>query len=391
MQRASGYIAVVIDFDTHAAWGRLRGGAWPVAQAAIAAALAWWITHDVLGHPQPFFAPIAAAISLSATVGRRWRNAVQMMFGVTLGIVVAEVVAQILGTGVISLGLIVAMAMAIAVLFSPMPMFVNQSAASAILVVTLHTGGIAGERLIDALIGGGCALLVSLLLFPPHPLPILARAIRGALSGTATALRGAAEVLESGTPRDAEWTLAVTHALHDKLSSLAAARGVAQDIVTLAPLRRRYKPDVERADARAANVALLANTALTLVRLSAAVLDDAEKPPQTLTKGVAVLADATEVLARGADPEERRRVRELATSMSERRHSYGPPAVAAAEIQLYAAAADLLRVMRGEDEDAAWQHAVRLRSAVRSSRPAEAARTARRAAVRSGSGAFRKR
>jgi hypothetical protein len=137
---------------------------------------------------------------------------------------------------------------------------------------------------------------------------------------------------------------------------------------------------------------LLANTSLTLVRLSAAVLEDAEQPPETLTEGVNQLADATELLARGASPDERRRVRDLATAIAERgTQSYGPPAVAAAEIQLRAAASDLLRVMRDEDEDAAWQHAVRVRRAVRSSRPAEAARTARRAAVRSGSGAFRKR
>jgi uncharacterized membrane protein YgaE (UPF0421/DUF939 family) len=57
----------------------------------------------------------------------------------------------------------VLLAMAAAVLFSPVPMFVNQSAASAILVVALRSGGIAGERLIDAWIGGGCALLISLL------------------------------------------------------------------------------------------------------------------------------------------------------------------------------------------------------------------------------------
>jgi uncharacterized membrane protein YgaE (UPF0421/DUF939 family) len=344
-----------------------------------------------MGHPQPFFAPIAAAISLSATVGRRWRNAVQMIFGVTLGIVVAEVVVTIIGAGVFPLALIVALAMGAAVLFSPQPMFVNQAAASAILVVTLRTGGVAGERLIDALVGGGCALLVSLILFPPHPLPILARAIRSALQGTATALRGAADVLESGTPRDAEWTIEVTHALHERLAALAGARGVASDVVRLAPLRRRYRPEVERANERAANVALLANTALTLVRLSAAVLDDSEKPPRSLTEGVEQLADATEVLARGANPEQRRRVRELAGAMGERPHPYGPPAVAAAEIQLRSAAADLLRVMRDEDEDAAWQHAVRVRTAVRSSPPAEAARTARRAAARSGAGAFRKR
>src|SRR5205085_1550060 len=172
--------------------GRLRRALWPIVQAAAASGLAWYITHNVLGHPQPFFAPIAAAISLSATVGRRWRNAVQMMFGVTLGIVLSEGVVRVAGTGVLPLTLAVLLAMCAAVLFNPMPMFVNQSAASAILVVALRSGGIAGERLTDAWIGGGCALLISLVLFPPHPLPLLGTAVRDALRRGARLRRRAA-------------------------------------------------------------------------------------------------------------------------------------------------------------------------------------------------------
>ncbi|MDQ6731819.1 MAG: hypothetical protein M3022_16410, partial [Actinomycetota bacterium] len=29
---------------------------WPVAHSALAAALAWYLAHGLLGHPQPFFA-----------------------------------------------------------------------------------------------------------------------------------------------------------------------------------------------------------------------------------------------------------------------------------------------------------------------------------------------
>ena len=111
-----------------ASFRRLRNSWWPVVQAAAAAGLAWYITHDALGHPQPFFAPIAAAISLSATVGRRWRNAVQMIFGVALGIAVSDAVVQVFGTGVLPLTGVVLVTMAAAVLFSPVPMFVNQAA-----------------------------------------------------------------------------------------------------------------------------------------------------------------------------------------------------------------------------------------------------------------------
>jgi uncharacterized membrane protein YgaE (UPF0421/DUF939 family) len=375
-----------------ASFARLRSAWWPIVQAAVASGLAWWLTHDVLGHPQPFFAPIAAAISLSAAVGRRWRNAVQMMFGVTLGIAIAEGVVVITGIGVLPLTLCVLIAMAAGVLFSPVPMFVNQSAASAILVVALRSSGIAGERLIDAWIGGGCALAISMLLFPPHPLPLLARSIRGALQGVADALHGAAEALSRRRANDADTTLAITQSVHDRLAALTQARAAARDVVQLAPLRRRYRPDIERADMRAAHVGLLANTALTLIRLSAAVLDSGEEPPAHLAPSLEELADATGTLARGATTSERERVRRAVRNLAEQpASSYGPPAIAAAELQLHAAAFDLLRVMRDQDEDAAWRHGLRMRSAVSASRPAEAARTARRAAAKSGAGVLRKR
>lgn len=371
---------------------RLRASWWPVVQAAVASGLAWYIAHDALGHKQPFFAPIAAAISLSAVVGRRWRNAAQMMFGVTLGIAIAEGVVAVTGTGVLPLTLVVLITMGAAVLFSPMPMFVNQAAASAILVVALRSSGVAGERLIDAWIGGGCALLVSLLLFPPHPLPLLGNAIRSALQGVATALRNAADALESGTARDADSTLAITQSVHGRLADLAQARAAARDVVRLAPLRRRYQADIERADRRAAHVGLLANTSLTLIRLSAAVLESEDEPHTGLGERLAELADATDTLARGATPRERERVREFATALAkERPPTYGPPAIAAAELQLQVAAVDLLRVMRDQDEDAAWRYGLRMRTAMRTSRPAEAARTARRAAARSGGDVLRRR
>ena len=69
---------------------RLRRTIGPTAQAALAAALAWVLAHDALGHAQPFFAPIAAAIALGTSGIRRGRRIIQMVFGVTLGIAVGE-------------------------------------------------------------------------------------------------------------------------------------------------------------------------------------------------------------------------------------------------------------------------------------------------------------
>ena len=54
-----------------AAANRIRAVAWPVLQTSAAAGIAWWFAHDVLGHAQPFFAPIAAAVSLSTSQVQR--------------------------------------------------------------------------------------------------------------------------------------------------------------------------------------------------------------------------------------------------------------------------------------------------------------------------------
>jgi hypothetical protein len=186
--------------------------------------------------------------------------------------------------------------------------------------------------------------------------------------------------------------LEITQSVHTQLAALTQARAAAKDIVRLAPLRRHYRPDIDRADMRAAHVGLLANSSLTLIRLTASILDSADEPEPSLGQAIDDLAESTDILAQGATPGQRERVRERVSAIAkDRPPAYGPPAIAAAELQLRDCAVDLLRVMRDQDEDAAWRHGLRMRSAVRSSRPAEAARTARRAAARSGAGVLRKR
>jgi uncharacterized membrane protein YgaE (UPF0421/DUF939 family) len=283
-----------------AAGRRGLGAAWPVAQAALAAALAWSLAHDVVGHAQPFFAPIAAAVSLSATIGERARQALRMMVGVTLGILIAQAAVATLGTGPAQIGLSTLLAMAVAVAVGGSPMLVNQAGASAILVVALNRPGVGGERLIDALIGGGVALVISLLVFPAQPLGLLRRGVRQTLLALAAALRESAAALRAGTPRDPEWTLRVTRAVHQHLAQLNQTRRIAHDVVRISPTRWRLRRTVDRVLAGAANLDLLADTALGLVRVAA--LESADGSPLESADGGASsswAAEATSTLADG--------------------------------------------------------------------------------------------
>src|SRR5215210_8079517 len=108
---------------------RLRAGArqvrsswWPILQTAVAASAAWYLAALIFGHEQPFVAPIATVISLGATAGRTGRRAVEWFFGVTLGLVVADLLMFAMGTGPLQIGLVVAFAMAAAMFLDAGPL-----------------------------------------------------------------------------------------------------------------------------------------------------------------------------------------------------------------------------------------------------------------------------
>src|SRR2546423_14403977 len=63
----------------------LMAAARPIVHTAVAASGAWFAAHEVLGHSRPFFAPVAAVITLGVAVGRRRRRAIEMAIGVAVG------------------------------------------------------------------------------------------------------------------------------------------------------------------------------------------------------------------------------------------------------------------------------------------------------------------
>ncbi|MEN3278882.1 MAG: hypothetical protein V7607_22, partial [Solirubrobacteraceae bacterium] len=249
---------------------RVRAALSPSLHAALAAALAWWIAHAVLGHGDPFFAPIAATVSLGTIPVHRSYRIVQMVLGVLLGIGVGTLLGALLGVSTPVLGLIVLVTLlagrALGVGFvGDGMMLVNQAAGSAIIVAILHTGGTGSERAVDAVVGGAVALVIGVVLFPARPLPLLHAAERAVLASVASALEGVVSPLSAGTSADPAWTLAAVHDIHQRRSALPAARSTARSMVGLAPRRWPLRVTVDAEDQRLARLHLLAEAALGLV------------------------------------------------------------------------------------------------------------------------------
>src|SRR5699024_12309395 len=79
-----------------------------ILSAALAAGAAYAIGHDVLGHPYPIFAPIAAFVSLGFGIDRRPRKVAELALGVSVGVAFGELFAYLFGSGPVQIGVVLA-------------------------------------------------------------------------------------------------------------------------------------------------------------------------------------------------------------------------------------------------------------------------------------------
>jgi uncharacterized membrane protein YgaE (UPF0421/DUF939 family) len=268
-----------------AAVQRLKGIWFTLTQTSVASGLAWYIAHDVLAHPQPFFAPIASAVCLSISNVLRAQRAVQMMIGVTLGIGTGTVVWGLIGTGAVPIAVVTAIALALAAMIGrgfigQGMMFANQTVVSSILVLALPRSGVGYERIYDALIGGCLALVFAVLLFPANPLTVLRKARTGVFDALHGVLRRTGDYAAARKPAPPDWPLSAVDRVHEQVGELIQARATARQVVRFAPRRWKLRDTVDSADHQAVHVALLAVSVLQLARVTAPALEGCNWLPQ---------------------------------------------------------------------------------------------------------------
>ena len=221
---------------------RLRASALPIVQCGLAAGLAWLVASDVFGHERPFFAPIAAVISLGVSLANRLRRAVELIVGVSLGVLVGDLIVSVIGSGWWQIALVVTLAVAAAVFADGGTLLVNQAGASAVLIATLLPPGQVGglDRCVDALIGGVLGVLVAAVI-PSDPVAPVRRTSRALLDELAAVLRGTADALRD---RDADAALAAlqrARRTQPLIDSLRGALHGGREVTTVSPLHRRRR------------------------------------------------------------------------------------------------------------------------------------------------------
>jgi uncharacterized membrane protein YgaE (UPF0421/DUF939 family) len=287
---------------------RIVAGARPILHSAVAASLAWLVATEVVGHQRPFFAPISAVVTLGLTVGERRRRAVELAIGVAVGIAIADALVAAIGTGTWQVGVVVALAMVAATLVGGGPLLASQAGASAVLVATLQPpdGGVDFGRALDALVGGGSALLVSSLLLPVNPLRLLREGAGPVLDGLVEALEQLSDALTTRRPAAADAALLALARADGTHDALIGALETAGEAVRLSPQRRgalggldRYAVATDQLGRVIEDIRALARGALRAINVDDAVPPEAVQALAQLTAATRALKDYLE----GDDPE----------------------------------------------------------------------------------------
>ncbi|MEO3785297.1 FUSC family protein [Actinocorallia sp. B10E7] len=280
---------------------RMDASVWAVFQTTLAATVAWVVAVRVVGHPQPFFAPISAVVALTAALGERGTTAVRLLLGVVVGILAADLVLLVLGQGLLTLPVAVFTAMMTAAALRAVRIIMVQSAASAILTVVFAGGAAGWQRLVDALIGAGVALLTVQVVFPPDPVRLLRRAVTAALADLASGLAAAGRALEHGDEDSARQARDRLWQESGPLAELAQAQVFSRRIARRVPVRR---PLIGRVRAESENASLLNLLDVSCRMLTRAALSLPAAERERFAPVVRGLAEALHELA--AHPDDRR-------------------------------------------------------------------------------------
>ena len=298
---------------------RLRRYAWHIAQCSVAASLAWALAHYVLGHPTPFFAPVAAIVSLGLGYGRRPRRVAEVTVGVALGVLIGDIFAHVFGAGAWQVLLVVGLAMSVAVLLDASQLLVTQAGVQSAIITTLApTPQVGFGRWLDAVCGGVVALAVAAVV-PQTPL-------RRPRQSAARLLTDVSGWLEEGAyavrHRDVDRAYAVLDRARDSDARIGDVREAASEglsVATSSPWRRGHRADLEEVARLVVPLdRAVRNTRVLLRRITVVVRRDENLPEGTL-RLLDDLAAATSTLSidvlRQRPPEE---VRQLLVEVARR-------------------------------------------------------------------------
>lgn len=217
-------------------------------RAAVAAALAYFISQHLWGHEQPFFSAITAFVLIGFTKEAKTRKVFELSLGVMLGIGIGEVARATIGPGTWQITVVILVAGLLARMIDKSIIFAFQASIQGLLIMLAPFSDSmrADFRIVDAITGVVVALVVHLLL-SGDPRRVQRRAAEAFFESLETTLTALAESARTGDSALARETL---KAVREKSQALTdewkTANTAANDLASYSPSGLRHAQEVHR-------------------------------------------------------------------------------------------------------------------------------------------------
>lgn len=269
---------------------RVVASAPAIVQIVVAATVAFSFAHYVLGHAAPLLAATVTVSSLGLVRDARPRRVLETVIGMIVGILVAEIIVLVAGIGWWQLGLTLAASLVIARFLSPQPAFAIAAAIQSAIVMVIPVS-VPFLRMIDGVVGGVTALLVTALL-PRSPLRAVTREGAELFAAFDGALATLVQALRRGDPGRAERGLRKARALQGLVDQWRAGIESGSEIARISPFLRAQRPEFERQERVRVHVDLATRNLRVIARRIVYLCDDRTARP--------IVADLLNELGAGA-------------------------------------------------------------------------------------------
>ena len=242
LRRATAHVA----HRSRTGWARMTSGVFQAVQMTVAAVGAYVIAERLLGHHGPIFAATAALVSLGyAKGGLRYRRVLEVSIGCTLGIVVGDLLIQILGPGTWQAAVVLIVSLLLARFLDNGGIFTTQMGVQSVLVVLLPPSqdGVFARSL-DAVVGCLCALLLAYVL-PQDPRREPRQDLSALITEFTQVLSDCSRAVADTDSRLAWHALVRGRQTQPLVDSVRTGLTGSREIVHASPLYRRHRGEID--------------------------------------------------------------------------------------------------------------------------------------------------
>ncbi|MEK0317662.1 FUSC family protein [Cohnella sp. 56] len=261
-------------------------------KTALACGLSWLLAQSLTPHSYPYFAPIAAILTLQVTVADSIQKGIYRIVGIVVGIGISMIAGQWFSVNAATVAVVVFAGLAVSGALKLNSQIGSQIGVTALLVLAFgNAHGYAAYRILETMIGSVAAIAVNLALVPRDTTREALNAASGLGKRIAAVLRDFDEALMG--KRQPAHVLGEARGLLQLIKRGNEATELARQSLKFVPLGRRRRERVERVSQAMERLEHISVQVRGIAR-SLLELEAAKGQPLELTEPLAAAAECVD-------------------------------------------------------------------------------------------------